>query len=270
MTNTGKIGFVGGGNMAEAILKGVLHGSYSPEQVTVFEPAPERAAYLAESYGVNIAESNRQVVERSDLVVLAVKPQIVQAILPDIARAWTADKLLVSILAGTTTISLEKGFSSKASVVRAMPNTPAMIGAAATAICPGTLASDSDLELARQLFATIGDVVAVSEAQMDAVTGLSGSGPAYIYSVIEALAAGGVAEGLPEEVALKLAAQTVAGAARMVQQSGETPAVLRERVCSPGGTTLAGLQAMNGRGLQEVLVAGVQAATARSRELGKA
>lgn len=269
MNNTAKIGFVGGGNMAEALLKGVLSGACRPEQVTIFELASERAAYLAESYGVGIAESNRQVVERSDLVVLAVKPQIIQAILPEIARAWTADKLLVSILAGTTTVGLENSFSSGISVVRAMPNTPAMIGAAATAICPGTLASDSDLALARQLFVTIGDVVEITEAQMDAVTGLSGSGPAYVYSVIEALAAGGVAEGLPEDVALKLAAQTVVGAAQMVQQSGETPAVLRERVCSPGGTTLAGLQAMNERGLQEVLIAGVKAATARSRELGQ-
>jgi len=269
MTSTVKIGFVGGGNMAEAILKGVLNGYCRPEQVRVFEPAAGRAAYLTEHYGIRIAGSNRQVVEQSDLVVLAVKPQIIQSILSEIARAWTADKLLVSILAGTTTAGLEQGFSLEVSVVRAMPNTPAMIGEAATAICPGRFADEADMELARRLFATIGAVAQVSEAQMDAVTGLSGSGPAYIYSVIAALAAGGVAEGLPDDIALKLAAQTVVGAARMVQQTGESPTVLRERVCSPGGTTIAGLQVMNERGLQEVLVAGVQAATARSRELGK-
>jgi pyrroline-5-carboxylate reductase len=256
--------------MAEAILKGVLQSGYAAEQVMVYEPNQTRAKYLSETYQIRIAKNNRQLVEQADLIVLAVKPQILPAVLPDVAQGWSVGKILISILAGATTAVLEKGFSSQVSVVRAMPNTPAMIGAAATAICPGKFAAGAELSIARQLFATIGDVVEVSEAQMDAVTGLSGSGPAYIYSVIEALAAGGVANGLPEDIALQLATQTVVGAAQMVQQTAEAPAVLRDRVCSPGGTTVAAVQVLEERGLSSVLIDAVNAATKRSKELGKA
>ena len=270
MLKIGTVGFVGGGNMAEAILKGVLQSGFASGNVMVFEPNQDRAAYLAETYQIRIAENNRQLVEQAELVVLAVKPQILQAVLPDVAAGWTAGKILVSILAGATTSVLEKGFSSSVPVIRAMPNTPAMIGEAATAICPGKFAAGTELEIARQLFATIGDVVEVNEEQMDAVTGLSGSGPAYIYSVVEALAAGGVANGLPEDIALKLAAQTVVGAAKMVQQTAEAPAVLRERVCSPGGTTVAAVQVLEERDLSSILIDAVAAATRRSKELGKA
>ncbi len=263
------VGFVGGGNMAEAILKGVLKNGCAPEQVALYEPASARAEYLAEKYQIRIAESNCQVVEKSELVVLAVKPQLLQLVLPEISQSWVAGKILVSILAGVTTTVLEQGFSVEAAVVRAMPNTPAMIGEAATAICPGKFTGVTELEIARQLFVAIGDVVEVNEQQMDAVTGLSGSGPAYIYSVIEALTAGGVANGLPEAVALKLATQTVVGAAKMVQTTAETPAVLRDRVCSPGGTTVAAVQVLEERGLSAILQAAVAAATRRSKELGK-
>jgi pyrroline-5-carboxylate reductase len=263
------IGFVGGGNMAEAILKGVLQSGYDSGRVMVFEPDEGRAEYLSEKYQIRIAEHNRQLAEESQLVILAIKPQILQTVLPDVSSGWGAGKILVSILAGATTAVLEKGFSSEITVIRAMPNTPAMIGEAATAICSGTYATEQDLAIARQLFTTIGDVVDVQEAQMDAVTGLSGSGPAYIYSVIEALAAGGVANGLSEQIALKLATQTVVGAAKMVQATAESPAVLRDRVCSPGGTTVAAVQVLQERDLSAVLIDAVTAATMRSKELGK-
>ncbi|MBE0501867.1 MAG: pyrroline-5-carboxylate reductase [Desulfuromonadales bacterium] len=269
MLKIDSVGFVGGGNMAEAILKGVLQSGYPSGQVAVFEPDSERAAYLAETYRIRIARSNRELVEQSALVVLAVKPQLLQTVLPEVVQGWGAGKLLVSILAGVTTAQLENGFSSQPAVVRAMPNTPAMIGAGATAICSGKFLTGVELDHAWQLFATIGDVVIVDEAQMDAVTGLSGSGPAYIYAVIEALTAGGVANGLSQEIALKLATQTVIGAASMVQQTAEEPAVLRQRVCSPGGTTLAAIELLEQRGLSAILIDAVGAATERSRELGR-
>jgi len=268
MNRTDRIGFIGGGNMAEAMLRGLLKGAFPAAGIVVSEPSADRRRLLQGNYGVTLAADNLEVVRACPLVVLAVKPQLAGEVLSGIAGAFGAGKLLVSVLAGVTTTAIEAFFSGSPRVVRAMPNTPALVAAGATALCGGRFATVDDLLTARHLFETVGSVQVVAEGQMDAVTGLSGSGPAYVVTVIEALADGGVQQGLPREVALSLATQTVLGAARLVQESGEHPAVLRDKVCSPGGTTIAGLKALEEKGLRAALMEAVATAAQRSRELG--
>ena len=269
MAITQSIGFIGGGNMAEALIKGLLVQGHPPGNILVSDPSPPRQALLRDVYKVAVTAGNREVAAQCRLLVLAIKPQLVQAVVPELAGTVTAEHLTVSILAGTATATLERLLGEAARVVRAMPNTPALVGCGATAVCAGRFATATDLETATALFRAVGSVNTVSEAQMDAVTGLSGSGPAYVFSVIEALTDGGVEEGLPREVALALAARTVLGAAQLVVASGEEPAVLRARVCSPGGTTLAGLSALEDGNLRATLIEAVARATRRSKELGK-
>ncbi len=269
MSIKGKIGFIGGGNMGEALIRGLITGGCEARNILVAEPDAGRRASLAEGYGVGISTDSEAVVRESGLIVLAIKPQIVPAVLPGIAGAFRDDALLVSIVAGVTSRVLESYFSGSPHVVRAMPNTPALVGAGATALCGGRFATGDDLDAALELFRDVGIAHIVAESQMDAVTGLSGSGPAYVYTIIEALAAGGVLEGLPIDTALSLAAQTVLGAVCLVQESGEHPAQLRDRVCSPGGTTIAAVKVLEEQGLRSALINAVAVAARRSRELGK-
>jgi len=260
MFKPGKIGFIGGG---------LLRSHVAAEVVLVADPSEERRRHLADSYGVAVIADNRTVVDGCDLVVLAVKPQLVGEVLAGCAPDWAERKLLLSILAGVATATLEGALPVTPRVVRAMPNLPAIVGAGATAIAGGRAATAADLETARHLFASVGTVQVVTEGQLDAVTGLSGSGPAYVFTVIEALADGGVQEGLPRDVAQALALQTVLGAAQLVKESGEHTAILRDRVCSPGGTTIAGIKTLEEKGLRAALMAAVASASQRSRELGK-
>ncbi|AMV73515.1 Delta-1-pyrroline-5-carboxylate reductase [Desulfuromonas sp. DDH964] len=269
MNSIGRIGFIGGGNMAEALIKGLVKGTFPAGEILVSEPSAERRRLLEERYGVGLAADNLALVRACPLIILAIKPQLLAEVVCDFAAAFSGDKLLLSILAGVTSATLEDCFDGQPRVVRAMPNTPALVGEGATAVCGGRFATPDDLAAARHIFEAVGSVHLVAEAQMDAVTGLSGSGPAYVFTVIEALADGGVREGLPRETALQLAVQTVLGAARLVRESGEHPALLRDKVCSPGGTTIAAVQALEDRGLRGTLMAAVAAATRRSRELGK-
>jgi pyrroline-5-carboxylate reductase len=269
MPSTQTIGFIGGGNMAEALIKGLLAQGHPADRILVSDPSPGRRTLLRDNYRVKVLNDNREVAAGSRLLVLAIKPQMVPAVVPEMAGVLTVEHLTVSILAGTATATLEKLLGGSARVVRAMPNTPALVGCGATAICAGRFSTAADLETAAALFRSVGSVSTVSEAQMDAVTGLSGSGPAYVFTVIEALADGGIKEGLPREVALELATRTVLGAARLVTESGESPTLLREKVCSPGGTTIAGLTALEDGGLRAALIEAVVRATRRSKELGK-
>ncbi|TRO82446.1 pyrroline-5-carboxylate reductase [Trichloromonas acetexigens] len=268
MEKIDKIGFIGGGNMAEAIIKGLIGGAFPVARLLVAEPSDERRRLLEDRYGVHVISDNRELVRDCDLLVLAVKPQVREAALAGLAELFTDDKLLISILAGVGTSELERLLSGPRRIIRAMPNTPALVGAGATALCPGRHARPADLRTAQHLFETTGIVQLVEEGQMDAVTGLSGSGPAYVFTIIEALADGGVLQGLPRHTALMLATQTLLGAARMVKESGEHPAVLRDKVCSPGGTTIAAVQALEEGGLRATLMEAVARATERSRELG--
>lgn len=263
------IGFIGGGNMAEAILKGLIARGHAAGNLVVGEPVPERRDSLAQTYQVDVTDDNRSVVSRSDIILLAIKPQMVDDVVPGVVAEFDDNKILVSILAGTSTEALEAHLGGAARVVRVMPNTPALIGEGAAAICAGAHASENDLAAAHELFSAVGMAVRVTEEQMDAVTAVSGSGPAYIFTVIEAMAEGGVQEGLDRNTALKLAIQTVIGSARLVAESGEAPMELRAKVCSPGGTTLAAIEKLDAGKFGETLVEGVRRAAERSRELGK-
>ncbi|MCW8858098.1 MAG: pyrroline-5-carboxylate reductase [Deltaproteobacteria bacterium] len=268
MTNIRKIGFIGGGNMAEALIKGLLSGDFPAERIMASEPSDSRREHLIEAYGIELAANNLELMEKSDIIVLAIKPQIVVEVLEEVAGVYQNDKLIVSILAGVTSTTIEKFFQGAPRVVRVMPNTPALVGEAASAICRGHHASQEDLAVVRTLLETVGMVQLIDERQMDAATGLSGSGPAYIYTVIEALADGGVREGLRRDVAHALAVQTVVGAALMVRETKEHPAILRDQVCSPGGTAITGVSTLEKNGLRTTLMEAVSASAARSRELG--
>ncbi len=268
MTSVQKIGFIGGGNMAEALIKGLLAGNYPVERLMFSEPSDVRREHIKDRFGIALAESNPELVKHSEIVVLAIKPQIVSEVLDEITDVWDDSKLMVSILAGVTCTTIEKKFQGAPRVVRVMPNTPALVGEAASTICRGHHASQSDLQIVRELLEGVGMVQLIDERQMDAATGLSGSGPAYIYTVIEALADGGVREGLRRDVAHALAVQTVFGAALMVRETGEHPAILRDQVCSPGGTAITGVSTLEKNGLRTTLMEAVSASAARSRELG--
>ena len=281
-----KLGFIGGGKMAAALIKGVLKsGVCKPEDITVSDIHAPSADKLRSETGVTLAASNTEVVSASDVIVLAVKPADALAALQSITSqqmessmrwAWQGGgsgkdgKLLISIVAGLSIASLEKAAGGKLRVIRVMPNTPALVLAGASAFATGTQATDEDAETARKIFGGVGLALQVKESLLDAVTGLSGSGPAYVYTVIEALADGGVLMGLPRELALQLAAKTVSGAAEMVLQGGLHPAVLRDQVASPGGTTIAGIEALEAGGLRASLIAAVRAAAERSAALGAA
>ena len=269
MANAVTIGFIGGGNMAEAILKGLISRGHQPQEIIVGEPVAERRNSLQGQYGIHVTDNNAAVVEKADVIVLAIKPQMVDDVVPGLAVVFDDNKLLLSILAGTSTGTLEAHLGGSAKVVRVMPNTPALVGQGAAAISAGAYASENDLAIAHELFSAVGTVVRVSEEQMDAVTAVSGSGPAYIFTVIEAMAEGGVQEGLDRKTALELAIQTVVGSARLVADTGEAPMDLRAKVCSPGGTTLAAIERLDEGGFGETLVRGVRRAAERSRELGK-
>jgi pyrroline-5-carboxylate reductase len=254
---------VGGGRMGEALLGGLIAGGRAPETLAVVEVAPARREQLARAYpGVTVAGT---AVEAPDALI-AVKPGDVGAAAAAVADA--GGERVLSVAAGVTTRAIEEAAGGRLRVIRAMPNTPALIGAGASAIAPGSGATDEDMEWAEAVLGAVGVVVRVPEGQLDAVTGLSGSGPAYVFLVAEALAEGGVLNGLPRDTAETLAFQTLAGAARLLAEGDTSPAELRAAVTSPGGTTAAGLAALERNGARAAFLDAVTAATVRSRELG--
>lgn len=262
------LGFIGAGQMARALAKGFLRaGLLAPDQVIAFDPVPEvLRQFCTECGGARSAASNAVVVQQSDVLLIAVKPQNLKAVVDELA-GQVAGKLIVSIVAGVPLARL--GDLGTSRIIRVMPNTPCLVGQGASAYCLASGANAADGELVGTLLSAVGIAFAVDEKHLDAVTGLSGSGPAFIYVVIEALSDGGVRMGLAREVATALAAQTVRGAAEMVLTQKEHPAVLKDRVASPGGTTIAGLAALEEQGLRSALIAAVEAATRRSAELGR-
>jgi pyrroline-5-carboxylate reductase len=264
------IAFVGAGNMAGALIRGLIGtGTVPADRIIAADPDQNRLSALEEELEIRVTTDNAEAVQEATVIVLATKPQVFAQVLPGLATAVSADALLISIAAGISTGTIERAFPAGSRVVRTMPNTPALVGAGATAIAAGTHATDDDLELAETLFRSVGIAVRVPEEQIDAVTGLSGSGPAYVFAMIEALRDAGAREGLPEETALQLASQTVFGAARLLLDRKEAPEVLRDRVTSPGGTTRAGLDALADAGFADAILGAVHAATRRSVELGK-
>ena len=269
------IGFVGGGNMATALIKGLLAaGLYRPEQLWVSDVDAQQLAALRRRFKVVTTADNEALVRGSKMVVIAVKPQHIDTVLAQMRPAVTSAKLIVSIAAGVSTARLEAALSggtpgAEARVLRVMPNTPALIGKGMSVLVRGRYASAADERLGLRMLKAVGQALAVPEERwLDAVTGLSGSGPAYVYLFAEGLISGGVAAGLPTPQATQLALQTLSGAAAMLLQTGETPAALRAMVASPGGTTLAGLGELERRGFKDAVAAAVVAATRRSQELG--
>lgn len=267
---TQRFGFIGAGKMATALARGfIAAGLSSPERISTFDPYPAAAKEFAEACGGRIGSSNRVVADNSDVIILAVKPQQMPAVMTEL-NGHVAGKLVVSVAAGVTLSTLAGGMGNGARYVRVMPNTPCLIGCGASAFAMGSSATTGDVELVMQLLSAVGKAYKLDEKMLDAVTGLSGSGPAFVYLVIEALADGGVRMGLPRDVAAGLAAQTVMGAATMVLKTGQHPASLKDQVASPGGTTIAGLQALEAGAVRGDFMAAVEAAARRSTELGKA
>ena len=267
MIDARRIAFIGGGNMAEAIMRGLLREN-SGIDICVAEISPDRRNEINTQFpGVRVVEDSSEAADWGEVVILAVKPQQAAGVLDQLNQAITPDKLVISIMAGIPSSKIEINLASGCRVVRAMPNTPALIGAGATAVSAGHKATAADLDLALQIFALTGSAITVEEKQMDAVTGLSGSGPGYVFTFIEALADAGVKNGLPRDVAARLAAQTVLGAARMVVETGEHPVILKEKVTSPGGTTIAGLQALENSCFRGAIMNAVDTACSRSKEL---
>lgn len=264
-----QIAVIGSGQMGEALIGGWLAAKTVPaEALFATDASAERRDVMKRRFGVRTGSDNREAASRADVVVLAVKPQILDAVMKDLSPAL-AGKLVLSIAAGVTIAHLAKLAPKGARIVRAMPNTPVLVRDGVSALSFGAGVTEKDQQLARRLFEAVGRAVVVEEKLMDAVTGLSGSGPAYVFLAIEALADGGVKMGLPRTVSDLLAAQTVLGAARMVLETGEHPAKLKDRVASPGGTTIAGLHRLEQGGLRAALMAAVEAASKRSEELGR-
>jgi pyrroline-5-carboxylate reductase len=264
-----RFAFIGGGVMAEALIRAILDRHLaSPEAIAVADPVPARRAALA-PLGVRVTAANAEAATGADMVVLAVKPNLLPSILAALSPSLTPAQLLLSIAPGIPLRKLEAMAPAGAPVIRVMPNTPAQVGAGAAAFCRGMHVTDQHAAQVTEFLGAAGYAVELPETLLDAVTGLSGSGPAFVCMVIEALADGGVKAGLPRDVALALAAQTVMGTGRLILQSGEHPAVWKDRVATPGGTTIAGLAALEARGLRSALIEAVGAATQRSRELSE-
>lgn len=265
-----RVGFLGAGKMATALARGWIDaGLAAPGGVLASDPVPQAREHFAEVTKARATADNREVVAASDLLVLAVKPQTMTALLSEVRPQVAGRHLVVSIAAGITLRQLGDGLGSDRRLVRVMPNTPCLIGASASGYAPGEGATADDVALVDRLLNAVGRAFRLPEGLLDAVTGLSGSGPAFVYVIIEALSDGGVRVGLPRDVATALAAQTVLGAAKLVLESGTHPAALKDMVASPGGTTIAGLHALERGGLRAALMDAVEAATQRSKELGK-
>lgn len=269
-----RIGIIGAGAMGSAMCRGLIHANATdPKRIVVADIHPDHVQGLHASLGIKVAENNVQIARFTDIILLAVKPYTVAAVLDEIADALKRDggkplPLVICIAAGVHISKIEAHLKDPIPVIRAMPNTPSQVGAGACAFCAGTHADETHRQQAAAIFRSVGNAVEVPETLMDAVTALSGSGPAYVYLMIEALVDGGVKVGLPRDVAYKLAAQTVLGAAQMVIETGLHPAQLRDMVTTPAGTTIEAIASLEHSGVRAALIDAVVAAAKRSRELG--
>ncbi len=265
-----RFAFVGAGNMAEALVRGLLaSGSVAPSDVTVSNRRRDKAERNAERWGVRAAPDNHACVRDADVVMLCVKPQVMRTALEQVGKDIPAHALVISVAAGISIAAIEAHLAAGQRVVRSMPNTGAIVRQSATAIAAGSNATEHDLDVAREIFDQVGRTVVVEEHHLDAVTGLSGSGPAYIFLIIDALADASVKVGLPRDIGLELAAQTVMGSAQLLLQTGEHPGRLKDQVTSPGGTAIAGLHTLEAGGLRTTLINAVENATRRAKELGE-
>jgi pyrroline-5-carboxylate reductase len=267
-TDTLRVAVIGTGKMGGILVQAFLSAQLFPADHLVATVAHEaRAQALSKQYGIQVTTDNLQAAAKADVILLGVKPQQLQDVVRSIASSLKPGTLLISFAASVKTGAIEAAAGAHASVIRAMPNTPAMLGAGITAISRGSFATDFQLALAERIFSTVGRTVIVDEKHMDAVTGLSGSGPAFLYIIIEALAEAGVNVGLPRDIATQLAAQTTYGAAKMVLETGSHPALLKDEVTTPAGCTVDGILELEEGGLRVTLIKAVKRATQRAREL---
>jgi pyrroline-5-carboxylate reductase len=265
-----KLGFLGAGKMATALAKGFIHaGLAGTDSILASDPYDVARNAIAKDAGIKTIVSNSEVLKFATVLVLAVKPDQVNDVLAGVRSQFTEKHLLISIAAGVTLTRMEAALPSGARVIRVMPNTPALVGASASAFAAGKAATTEDTQLAQRLFSSVGIAFQVKESLLDAVTGLSGSGPAYVFQMIEALSDGGVAVGLPREVATRLAAQTLLGSAKLLLETGQHPGALKDMVTSPGGTTIEGLHELEKAGVRGALINAVRAATEKSKKLGQ-
>jgi len=265
----GKIGFIGGGRMAEALIKGMLQAKIiTADRILVMDPAAERRTLLADQYSVIVHDRGAPIWSACQIIILAVKPQVMKTMLQENRTMIGKNQLLISIAAGIPIAFLEQQIPTDCRIIRVMPNTPALVLEAASALSAGPCATPDDMALAIAIFEAIGCTVVVDECQLDAVTGLSGSGPAYVFTFIEALIDAGLRVGLSRSVAETLVLQTVLGATKLAMAGHEHPAQLRAMVTSPGGTTIAGLHTLESAGFTGIIMSAVEAAVKRSAELG--
>jgi pyrroline-5-carboxylate reductase len=265
-----KIGFIGGGNMGEAMIKGLIAASLlTPKQIQVFDVSTQRIEYLGTRYVVSPSPSIRHLASSSQLIVLAVKPQTAPDVLNELYPNLSHQPLVISIAAGITIATLTEGLAPGTHIIRAMPNTPALILEGASALARGPGVTDEEMNRALMLFRAVGKALEVEETALNAVTGLSGSGPGYLLLILESLIDAGVLMGLSRQIARELVLQTALGTAKMAQESGKHPAELKDLITSPGGTTIKGLQILETQGIRGALFNAVEAATLRSMELGK-
>lgn len=270
MSETLTLGFLGAGKMGTALARGFIRaGLVNADNIIASDPVEAARTGFARESGAKAAASNAEVVKSASVLLLAVKPDQVGGVLAEIRDQFTEKHLLISIAAGVPLAKLEGGLNPGARVIRVMPNTPALVGMSATAYALGKATLPEDSELAQKLFSAVGIAFPVKESLLDAVTGLSGSGPAYVYLMIEGLSDGGVAAGLPRDIALMLAAQTVLGSAKMVLETGLHPGALKDMVTSPGGTTIEGLHELEKGKVRAALMNAVRAATEKSKKLGQ-
>ncbi|MBP2650023.1 MAG: proC [Firmicutes bacterium] len=269
MLSNKTIGFIGGGAMAEALVRGILAAKLvTADKITVCDVAEERLKFLSSAFGVATSLDSKAVAGKVDVLFLAVKPQVIHGILSLIAPAVKKETLVITIAAGITIAAVEDKLPG-VPIIRVMPNTPVAVSAGMAAVALGSHATTAMGDLTSLVFSAVGRAVVVAESAMDAVTGLSGSGPSFAYVLIDALSDAGVRVGLPRQMSLTLAAQTLLGAAKMVLDTGEHPAKLRDMVTSPGGTSIAGVHVLEQRGVRAALIDAVVAAAERSREMGK-
>ena len=265
-----KVGFLGAGNMGEAMIRGLLKaGTVLAEDIFATDARLDRLQQLGKLYGIHTLSDNSLLVKRVDVVILAVKPQIIHSVLKEVGSAVTPKKLVISVAAGVPTVALRADLPKGVRLIRVMPNTPALVLEGVTAVAKADGLQKGDLETAEEIFGAVGKVVVLEEEALDAVTGLSGSGPAYVALMIEALADGGVKVGLDRLTAMTLAAQTVLGSAKLLIETGAHPGQLKDMVTSPGGTAIAGIAALEEGGVRRTLISAVERATLRSRELGR-
>jgi pyrroline-5-carboxylate reductase len=264
------IGFIGTGNMGEALIAGLLKAKFAtPDQVVAFDADGERLQSIHKKYRIKKASDNRQLSSRCDPILLCVKPQSMKEVIEEISEYLDTSKLIISIAAGVPLYVIEADARKQLRLIRVMPNIAVIVQEGASAIAPGNLATEEDLKLAKAIFDCVGRSITVSESLMDAVTGLSGSGPAYIFLVVEALTDAGVYLGMTRAQALTLATQTMMGSVKLLSETGEHPTLLREKVTSPGGTTVAGLYKLEEGGLRKILIDAVIAAAQKAKELGE-